>query len=145
MQEEKCVRIYADGVFDLLHIGHANMLFQAKTLFREVHLMVGVCKDADVTDGKRAPIIEHRQRVELLQHLRWVDEIIDDAPWVIDAEFIKKHDIDYVAHDSLPCPSSVGANDDVYAHVKATGKFLATERTPGICTTDIIARIRDRL
>lgn len=34
---------------------------------------------------------------------RWVDEVIPDAPWVITQEFIDKHDIDYVAHDSLPC------------------------------------------
>lgn len=33
---------------------------------------------------------------------RWVDEVIPDAPWVITKEFLDKHKIDYVAHDSLP-------------------------------------------
>jgi hypothetical protein len=33
---------------------------------------------------------------------RWVDEVIPDAPWVINREFIDKHQIDYVAHDALP-------------------------------------------
>lgn len=33
---------------------------------------------------------------------RWVDEVIPDAPWVITQEFLDKHQIDYVAHDSLP-------------------------------------------
>ena len=33
---------------------------------------------------------------------RWVDEVIPDAPWVINQEFLDKHEIDYVAHDSLP-------------------------------------------
>lgn len=33
---------------------------------------------------------------------RWVDEVIPDAPWVINQEFLDKHQIDYVAHDSLP-------------------------------------------
>lgn len=33
---------------------------------------------------------------------RWVDEVIPDAPWVINQEFLDKHNIDYVAHDSLP-------------------------------------------
>ena len=33
---------------------------------------------------------------------RWVDEVIPDAPWVISQEFIDKHKIDFVAHDSLP-------------------------------------------
>lgn len=34
--------------------------------------------------------------------IRWVDEVIPDAPWVINQEFLDKHNIDYVAHDSLP-------------------------------------------
>ena len=33
---------------------------------------------------------------------RWVDEVIPDAPWVLTQEFLDKHKIDYVAHDSLP-------------------------------------------
>lgn len=33
---------------------------------------------------------------------RWVDEVIPDAPWVINQEFLDKHNIDFVAHDSLP-------------------------------------------
>lgn len=38
----------------------------------------------------------------LLILCRWVDEVIPNAPWVITQEFIDKHNIDYVAHDSLP-------------------------------------------
>ena len=33
---------------------------------------------------------------------RWVDEVIPDAPWVLNQEFLDKHKIDFVAHDSLP-------------------------------------------
>lgn len=33
---------------------------------------------------------------------RWVDEVIPDAPWVINQEFLDKNKIDFVAHDSLP-------------------------------------------
>jgi choline-phosphate cytidylyltransferase len=28
--------------------------------------------------------------------------VIEDAPWVITNEFLEEHQIDYVAHDSLP-------------------------------------------
>lgn len=41
-------------------------------------------------------------RVFLFGNGRWVDEVIPDAPWVINQEFLDKHRIDFVAHDSLP-------------------------------------------
>ena len=40
--------------------------------------------------------------VTCIEFQRWVDEVIPDAPWVINQEFIDKHNIDYVAHDALP-------------------------------------------
>lgn len=35
--------------------------------------------------------------------------------------------IDFVAHDDVPYPT--GGSDDIYAHIKARGMFVATERT----------------
>ena len=66
---------------------------------------------------------------------KWVDEVIPNAPWVIDEKFIKKHKIDYVVHDDNPYPG------DVYEQIKKMGKFKAIQRTKGISTTDIITRI----
>ena len=31
-----------------------------------------------------------------------VDEVVEDCPWVIDVDFLAKHNIDYVAHDDIP-------------------------------------------
>ena len=47
--------------------------------------------------------------------------------------------IDFVAHDDLPYKSA--GQDDVYKEIKALGKFAATQRTEGISTSDIIARV----
>ncbi|KAE8732762.1 Choline-phosphate cytidylyltransferase 1 [Hibiscus syriacus] len=70
-----------------------------------------------------------------------VNEVIPDAPWVINQEFLDKHNVDYVAHDSLPYADASGAANDVYEFVKAAGKFKETKRTDGISTSDIIMRI----
>jgi hypothetical protein len=73
--------------------------------------------------------------------LRWVDEVIPDAPWVLTQEFIDKHQIDYVAHDALPYADTSGAANDVYEFVKKIGKFKETKRTDGVSTSDLIMRI----
>ena len=46
------VRVYADGVFDMYHIGHAKVLEQAKKLFKHTHLIVGVSGDHETIQKK---------------------------------------------------------------------------------------------
>lgn len=87
-----------------------------------------------------------------------MDEVIPDAPWIIDADFVSKWEIDYVAHDEDPY-GAVG-HDDVYSFVKGqgkpqfnsvaldaerlmffAGKFIPTRRTPGVSTSELLERI----
>lgn len=65
--------------------------------------------------------------------------MICPCPWVISVDFLRSHNIHYVAHDDLPY-NSAGSND-IYYDVKRLGMFRATQRTDGISTSDIILRI----
>lgn len=56
-------------------------------------------------------------------------------------EFLEEHQIDYVTHDDMPYTMGAGVDGDVYKWVKDAGKFKATQRTEGISTSDLIARI----
>jgi choline-phosphate cytidylyltransferase len=79
------------------------------------------------------------ERKESVYHCKWVDEVIMPCPWVITLDFLNDNNINYVAHDDLPYGSA--GSGDIYAEIKAAGKFLATQRTEGISTSDIIMRI----
>ncbi|GAV83846.1 CTP_transf_2 domain-containing protein [Cephalotus follicularis] len=140
-EEERPVRVYADGIYDLFHFGHAGSLEQAKKLFPNTYLLVGCCNDETTHKYKGKTVMTDKERYESLRHCRWVDEVIPDAPWVITQEFLDKHQIDYVAHDSLPYADASGAGKDVYEFVKSAGRFKETKRTEGISTSDLLMRI----
>ncbi|KAJ8759825.1 hypothetical protein K2173_009926 [Erythroxylum novogranatense] len=134
-------RVYADGIYDLFHFGHARSLEQAKKLFPHTYLLVGCCNDETTHKYKGKTVMTEAERYESLRHCKWVDEVIPDAPWVVTQEFLDKHNIDYVAHDALPYADASGAGKDVYEFVKKVGRFKETKRTDGISTSDIIMRI----
>ncbi|CAN6283767.1 unnamed protein product [Urochloa humidicola] len=138
---DRPVRVYADGIFDLFHFGHARALEQAKKLFPNTYLLVGCCNDELTQRYKGKTVMTQEERYESLRHCKWVDEVIPDAPWVLTQEFIDKHEIDYVAHDALPYADTSGAANDVYDFVKKIGKFKETKRTDGVSTSDLIMRI----
>ncbi|GEQ71505.1 hypothetical protein JCM33374_g5189 [Metschnikowia sp. JCM 33374] len=136
---DRPIRIYADGVFDLFHLGHMRQLEQAKKSFENVELVCGIPSDKETQKRKGLTVLSDKHRVETLKHCKWVDEVIADAPWCVTPSFLLKNRIDYVAHDDLPYASA--DSDDIYKPIKERGMFLTTQRTEGISTSDIITKI----
>lgn len=89
---------------------------QAKNIFKNVYLLVGVCND-DLTHSKKGKtVMDEAERYESVRHCRYVDEVVTDAPWVLDDEFLTQNKIDFVAHDEIPYGAE--GSDDIYQHIK---------------------------
>lgn len=65
---------YAAGAFDLFHVGHLNILRQAKRHCD--YLIAGVVSDEmlELTKG-RAPVVPAAERAEIVSHVKFVDEV----------------------------------------------------------------------
>ncbi|XP_057497568.1 ethanolamine-phosphate cytidylyltransferase-like [Actinidia eriantha] len=138
---KKRIRVYMDGCFDLMHYGHANALRQAKALGDE--LVVGVVSDEEIIANKGPPVLSLEERLILVSGLKWVDEVISNAPYDINEEFMNRlfneHKIDYIIHGDDPCLLPDGT--DAYALAKKAGRYKQIKRTEGVSSTDIVGRI----
>lgn len=72
--------------------------------------------------------------------VKWVDEVIPDAPYAITEEFMHKlfdeYNIDYIIHGDDPCLLPDGT--DAYALAKKAGRYKQIKRTEGVSSTDIV-------
>jgi glycerol-3-phosphate cytidylyltransferase-like family protein len=79
--------------------------------------------------------------VAVVQACRYVDEVIPGAPDVVTTDFLEKHDISIVVHGDDISNEVV---ERVFGEVAAAGKLRLVRREPGISTSDLIRRVRDR-
>lgn len=93
------VRVMAQGVFDILHLGHVHYLEKARELGDE--LVVVVASDRTVRKRKHEPITPAEMRRDLVASLRCVDRAVIGSdsgdPYVTVLEI--KPDIIALGHD----------------------------------------------
>ena len=131
------IRVYADMVADLFHHGHVLFLQRARELGD--YLIVGIHADDVVTSYKRRPILTMEERVKAVGGCRYVDEVIPNAPLVVDRAWISRHTIGLVVHADDFDEDEL---DHLYRAPREMGIFRTVPYTRGISTTEIIERIR---
>nr|KAI8765436.1 ethanolamine-phosphate cytidylyltransferase-like isoform X1 [Biomphalaria glabrata] len=136
-KKKKEIRIWMDGCFDMVHFGHANAIRQAKE-FGDV-LLVGVHSDAEVTRHKGPPVYTEEERYKMVRAIKWVDQVIEDAPYVTTLETLDQYDCDFCVHGDDITTTADGV--DTYHLVKAAGKYQECKRTAGVSTTDLVGRM----
>jgi glycerol-3-phosphate cytidylyltransferase len=68
-------RVYIPGVWDLFHVGHLNVLREAKKY--GTNLIVGICCDSVVCQTKKdPPIVKDKWRREVLDAINIVDATV---------------------------------------------------------------------
>ena len=135
------IRVIVDGVFDIFHLGHANLFRQIKAdllpPWCEVYTLALTPSDEDSTAYKTKPLQEQRTRQEMLRHCRYVDEVIAEFSWGPTPEICAQYKIDFVAHDAVPYLYGCGDDGDCFGWAKRAGMFLETKRTPGVSSTEL--------
>ena len=65
---------YTSGVYDLFHIGHLNLLRNAKGMCEK--LIVGVTTDELVSYKNKQAVIPHNERMEIVRAIKYVDAVV---------------------------------------------------------------------
>lgn len=136
-KKRKQVRVWVDGCFDMVHYGHANALRQAKKMGD--YLIVGVHSDDDLRKHKGPPVMNEDERYKMVRAIKWVDEVVEGAPYVTHLDVMDEHNCDFCAHgdDITTC----GDGSDPYEGVKKAGRYKEYKRTSGVSTTDLVGRM----
>lgn len=134
------VRIWVDGCFDGMHYGHSNALRQAKLMGD--YLVVGVHSDTAIEENKGPTVSKNEERYAAVEACKWVDEVVKDAPYLTQVEWLDKYDCAFCVHGDDVTTTADGS--DCYSIVKAAGRYKECKRTEGVSTTDLIKRMLER-
>jgi glycerol-3-phosphate cytidylyltransferase len=139
-RENKELKIgYTSGVYDLFHVGHLNLLKNAKGLCDK--LIVGVSSDKLVSYKNKRAVIKHSERMEIVRNIRFVDAVVPQN----DMDKFKmwerlKFDVMFVGDDWFDTPKW----KDLDEKFKSVGvKIIYFPYTKGVSSTLINEALKD--
>lgn len=131
-------KVFSSGVFDVLNVGHLNILTQASTLGDQ--LIVGIQSDDSVKESKgKYPVLNIKERISQIQALPFVTDIIvyeNTDQRQLWSEI--KPDVIVQGDDYIHSSDRTAA----LKYIKEKGiRLVLLPRTPGISSTEIKKRI----
>ncbi len=121
------------GTFDLLHVGHVNLLKRAKTMGD--YLIVGLSTDYFNTLKHKQSFFSYSDRKIILESIRYVDKVIPEKTWKQKKEDILQYQVDtFVIGDDWK-----GKFDELCSFCEV----IYLPRTDGISSTIIKENLRD--
>jgi len=131
--------VFTNGCFDLIHLGHIELLARSSDL-GDV-LIIGVNSDSSIQKlkGENRPIIKEDSRVKQLAALEFVDAVVlfdEDTPQKL-IETIKP---DVITKGGDYKAENVVGNEVV---TQKNGQVVIIPLTQGYSTTSILKKIKD--
>lgn len=120
-------KVLTYGTFDLLHLGHINLLKRARELGD--YLVVAVSTDDFNLLKHKESYHSYEERKRILEAIKYVDEVIPEENWNQKIEDVKNKNIDIF----------VMGNDweGKFDFLRDYCEVIYLERTKGISTTKI--------
>jgi len=131
--------VFTNGCFDLIHLGHIDILARSSDL-GDI-LIIGVNSDSSIQKlkGENRPIIEENSRVKQLAALEFVDAVVlfhEDTPQKL-IETIKP---DVITKGGDYKAENIVGNEVV---TQKNGQVVIIPLTQGYSTTSILKKIKD--
>jgi D-beta-D-heptose 7-phosphate kinase/D-beta-D-heptose 1-phosphate adenosyltransferase len=129
------MRIWVNGAFDILHIGHLKLLRHAAGMG---YLRVGIDTDERIRElkGPGRPFNDFKTRMEFLESLRFVDEVVGFGSEQELIDEIKKHKPDVMVIGS-------DYKDKRIIGAEHVDRIIFFDRIPDISTTSILEYEKD--
>ncbi|MEA2103777.1 MAG: glycerol-3-phosphate cytidylyltransferase [Candidatus Cloacimonadota bacterium] len=126
-------KIITYGTYDLFHYGHLQLLKRAKALGDYLIVAVSTNEFNDLKGKKCIQPYEYRK--EILEAIKYVDEVIPENNWEQKIDDVKKHKID----------TFVIGNDwqGKFDFLREYCEVIYLERTDGVSTTEVKNHIID--
>ena len=119
------------GTFDILHIGHINILKRAKALGDK--LIVAISSDEFNAGKHKSSLLNYENRKVVVESIRYVDMVIPETDWKQKVTDIEKYNVDiFVMGDDW---------EGKFDFLKEYCKVIYLPRTEGISTSQIKADI----
>lgn len=127
-------KVITYGTFDLLHTGHINILRRAKALGD--YLIVAVSTDEFNTLKHKEAYHSFEERKQILEAIKYVDEVIGENDWDQKVRDVQEYDID----------TFVMGNDweGEFDFLKEHCEVVYLPRTSGISTTKIKYELKQK-
>ncbi len=127
-------KVITYGTFDLLHTGHINILRRAKALGD--YLIVAVSTDEFNMLKHKEAYHSFEERKQILEAIKYVDEVIGENDWDQKVDDVKKYNID----------TFVMGNDweGEFDFLKEYCEVVYLPRTSGISTTKIKDELKQK-